>query len=379
MAAVQRKSILEGTFGAGADIATQIAQDTSLPAVGYQDPPPGIKKGVAQLEEVKFDVYKTGENEGKPYFSATAIICEPIKHVYTPTSKGQPTGDPIEVHTAGMQTRIQIPMLDVKSKSGKNMGQVTTKEQQAMKVAQYLRALGADTSKVKKISDLEPIAETLTRIARNPKTPIYVNFRTSVRQSMNIGDTDGAWQNWEGTDGLDNYVPPGGDELPPEMGVTDTTSASPDTEPEQQSDQPDAGEGDNPHADSSIEELVEAAQNGDDAAQTELLRRAAEATGQSAEEINEAAESWQGVADLCASAETAEDGEPAEPEPPKKGDHVNYHPIVNTPKGLTPSKKVVECTVTMVNEKTQTVTLKNTVDGKTLYKDVPWSSLKDMS
>jgi hypothetical protein len=373
MAAVQRKSILEGTFGAGSDIASQIAQDTSLPAVGYQDPPPGIKKGVAQLDEVKFDEYKSGENEGKPYFSATAIICEPVKHVYTPTSKGQPIGDAVEVHTAGMQTRIQIPMYDVKAKSGKNMGQITTKEQQAMKVAQYLRALGADTSKVRKISDLEPLAETLTRIARNPKTPIYVNFRTSVRQSMNIGEADGSWQNWEGCDGLENYTPPGGDELPPEMTTNDTTTASApatSTEPDL------SGEGGNPHEQSSIEELVEGAQNGDDAAQTELLRRAAEATGQSAEEINEAAESWQGVADLV----TAPDGsEPDAPEPPKKGDHVNYRPPVNGPKGPTPGKKVVECTVTMVNDKAQTVTLKNTVDGKTLYKDVAWASLEPVS
>lgn len=371
MAAQQRKSILEGTFGTGADVASQIAQDTSLPTTGYQDPPPGIKKGVAQLDEVKFDEYKSGENEGKPYFSATAIIVEPIKHVYTPTSKGQPTGDPIEVHTAGMQTRIQIPMFDVKAKSGKNMGQVTTKEQQAIKVAQYLRALGADTSKVKKISDLEPLAETLTRVARNPKTPIYVNFRTSVRQAMNIGDPDGTWQNWEGTEGLDNYVPPGSDELPPDMTTNDSTESLTRSDAQHSSNQSSSYE------EASLEELVEAAQNGDDAAQTELLRRAAEATGQTPEEINESADSWEGVAELCAPAETTEDGTPAEP--PKKGDHVNYRPLVNGPKGPTPGKKVVECTVTMVNDKNQTVTLKNTVDGKTLYKDIPWDSLEPVS
>ena len=374
MAAQQRKSILEGTFGSGADVAAQIAQDTSLPAVGYQDPPPGIKKGVAQLDEVKFDVYKSGKNEGKVYFSATAIIVEPITHTYTPTSKGQPTGDPIQVHTAGMQTRIQIPMYDVRAESGKNMGQVTTKEQQAVKVAQYLRALGADTSKVKRISDLEPLAETLTRVARNPKTPIYVNFRTSVRQSMNVGDPDGTWQNWEGTEGLDNYAPPGGDELPPDMTTNDSTGA---TAPEQQLDQPDAGEGGNPHEESSLEELVEAAQNGDDAAQTELLRRASEATGQTAEAINESAESWQGVAELC--VPTADEANSAAPEPPKKGDHVGYKPLVKGLKGLVPSKTAVECTITAVNATAQTMTLKNTVDGRTLYKDVPWASLEDLS
>lgn len=373
MAAEKRKSILDDSFGASGDLAAQIAADTSLPAGGFQDPPPGIKKGVAQLDEVKFDVFKTGENEGKPYFAATAIILEPIKHVYTPTSKGQPTGDAIEVYTAGMQTRIQIPMYDVKAKSGKTMGQVTTKEQQAIKVAQYLRSLGADTSKVRKISDLEPLAETLTRIARNAKTPIYLNFRTSVRQAMNVGDADSSWQNWEGTDGLQDYIPPAGDYLPPDMKTID--NSQPDTQ--SQSSPNLTGKGGNPHEESTIEELVEAAQNNDDAAQTELLRRAAKATSQSPEEISESAESWQGVADLCADPPELTDEEPAAPEPPKKGDHVNYKPLVNSLKGPTPGKKVVECTITAVDEKKQTVTLKSTVDGRTQWKDIPWDSLEE--
>lgn len=361
-----KKSILGSMYGQAGDLAAQIAADTSLPAAGFQDPPPGIKNGIAQLDEVKIDTYKSGENEGKPYFQATAIILEPSSHVYTPSSQGKATGEPVEVVTAGMQTRVQVPIYDITAKTGKNMGKVTPWQDGAKKAAQHMRALGADTSKIRQVADLEPLAEMLTRVARNPETPIYLRFSTSVRQAQKVGDADGTWQNWNGTAGLEDYVPPEGS-------ITGTVDSSAPAPAEAL-----AANGTDDLSALSLEELLEAAkaEEGEETPnQNELLRRASEATGKTEEEINATAESWEDVVTMIQGEPAAEE-ETSEVEaaPPKKGDHFNYKPMVKGVGGkMKRAAKAVECTVTAVNEAKETFDLKNTVDGKTIYKAVSWN------
>jgi hypothetical protein len=384
MAATTKKSILSSLYGNANDVATTIAQDTSLPAAGFQDPPPGIRNGRAQLEEVKFDVYKSGENEGKPYFTATGIILEPINHRYTPTSQGKAADgtEPIEVRVAGQQTRIRIDIFDKKTKTGKNMGKVTPWQDGAKEAAQHMRALGADTSKVRQVSDLEGIAENLTRVARDPQTPIYFSFETSVRKAQNQGDADGTWQNWHGTAGLENYTPPDESMLATNDGggaegaafVDDSNPQAALAYVQSDDDTTPSGSG---LEDADIDTLLAAAQAKDTDAQDELLRRVAEATGKTMDEVNEAVSSWEEVIALINGDASPQEAAPAEPEPPKKGDHVGYKPMVKGIKGLAPAKKAVECVVETVNVAKKTVTLKNTVDGKTKYADVAWATLED--
>lgn len=372
-----KKSILGSQYGQAADLAAEIARDTSLPSAGFQDPPPGIKNGIAQLDEVKIDTYKSGENEGKAYFQATATILEPLSHVYTPSSQGKATGDPVEVHTAGMPTRIQIPIYDITPKTGKNMGKVTPWQEGAKKAAQFMRALGADTSKLRQVGDIESIAEALTRVARNPDTPIYLRFSTSVRQAQKIGDADGVWQNWHGTAGLEDYTPPEGSEV----GTVDNSASvsNDDQQGEALASGASSGGGDD-LSEAGLGELLEAAKGEEGTetpAQDELLRRAAEATGKTDEEINSTAESWEDVvAMIQASSEAGEAG--AAETPPMKGDHFNYKPMEKKLGKMVKAKKDIEVLVTAVNEGKRTVDLKNTVDGKTVYKAVSWDDLEEI-
>lgn len=374
---VQTKKSVLSQYGPSGDLAAQIAADTSLPSQGFQDPPPGIKQGVAQLEEVKFDVFKSGDNEGKPYFTASGLILEPHTVTYTPTSGGQPVGEPTTVEVSGMMTRIQpIGIHDVKIKSGKNMGQTTPWQKQAMAAAAHLRALGIDTSKVKQLSDLEVLADQLTQVARNPQTPIYFRFSTSVRKATNAGDMDGVWQNWHGTAGLENYVPP--DYSQGEAALLNGKPRS-TVAPEVNDESGDVSDGaiGEGEEEFDLDACLEAAKGGDSDAQEELLRRAAEKTGQTTEEINDSAESWDAVAAMI--AEGVKDNTEEAPAPPAKGNHYNYFPMVKGPRGaMTKAKKAVECVVTTANAEAGTVTLKSTVDNKTLYKDVPWAELIEM-
>lgn len=384
MAAQNKKSILSGVFGDGRNVAKAIAADTSLPATGYQDPPPGIRKGIAQLEEVKFDVYKSGTNEGKPYFSATANILEPYEHTFTPTSQGEADGEETTVKVAGMMTRIQIPCFDQKPNSGPNMGKVTaTADDQLKKAAQQMRALGADTSKVRVASDLIDVAELLTNVSRNPETPIYINFSTSVRKAMKKGEADGVWQNWNGTQGLEDYTPP--QEGAAESATDDQTGSSyvDDADPQKAlaevqsvDDEPD------------LDALAEAAAADDADAQNRLIELATKATGMTEAQINDIEGiDYAGVVLLIKGehpSQLDDSGVGAAKEAPapaewKKGDHCGYKPMVKKMGKMVPSPKPVECSIESVNKTKKVATLKNTVDGATVYKDVSWDDLIELT
>lgn len=379
-----KKSVLAGHFGAAPDLAKKVAQDTTLPSAGFQDPPPGIKasEGRAQFDEVKFDVFKQGDNEGKPYAMFTGVILEPEEFTYMPTMKGKVIegAEPITVKTAGMQTRIMINMHDQQIKSGPKMGQTKTKEDCALEVAAHMRALGADTSKIRQISDLEDIAENLTNFARDKSTPIYFSFSTSVRKAQNQGMPDsGCWQNWHGTQGLESYSPP--DEG---AGTIDNSGPANDVDLSSQENSDGAdpttnSDDDNPLTGETLEALLEVAEKeeGDDTpAQNELLRRASETSGWTVEDLVANLSAW---GDLVAIA-NGEEPPAEEPEAPswKKGDHAHYTPMKKGIGGRMVKEKKVECQLTTVNEAKGTATLKNTVDGRTVYKDVPLTELEEI-
>lgn len=388
MAAQSKKGILASHYGAGGDIAKEIASDVSLPSAGFQDPPPGIKNGFGQLEEVKVDVYKSGTNEGKPYFAFVGVIVAPITHTYTPTSKGISAGDPVTVQVADMQTRIQIGVHDKKIGSGPNMGKVIGWQEAAKEVGVQFRGLGFDTSKVRTLQDLEDLAERATAIARNPKTPVYFKFSTSVRKAQNAGELDGAWQNWNGL-APDDYEPPSRDSVP--------NDNSGDVAPGGDTGSDFRGQGnihdDNPlgeniEADGTdittldLDALLAAAEAEEDdvtVAQDELMLRAVEASGLTEDAIREIPDiDLPGLYALANGEAGAPEGRPKEPL--KKGDHVNYYPVQKGIGGK-PGKKATkptECSITSINQSKKTAALKSTVDGKE-FKDVPLAELEDIS
>lgn len=67
--------------------------------------PAGIDNGVAQLVDMKFDLYKSGDNKGKPFFSASGVVVSPT-HV---------GGQKIE----GRRTYIREPLCATPNKSRK--------------------------------------------------------------------------------------------------------------------------------------------------------------------------------------------------------------------------------------------------------------------
>lgn len=369
--ATSRKGILAGMYGSGSDVAKQVAADTSLPSAGFQDPPPGIKDGRGQLDEIKVDVYKSGNNEGKPYFAFVGIIVAPVEHTYVPTSQGKSAGDPVTVQVADMQTRLQFGIHDKKINSGPNMGKIVGWQEAVKEVGAQFRGLGFDTSKVNTLQDLEDLAERATKIARDPKTPIYFKFSTSVRKSQNAGELDGAWQNWHGL-APDDYEPPTRDEVPVDNSGEAEAPADDST-----------GSDDNDVKTMSLDALLAAAKaEGDDEseAQDELLSRAAEKSGKTEDEVRELPDVDLDMLYKLASGEEAGD-EPEEKAPPKKGEHFNYKPMVKGIGGKPAKKanKAIEVSVTSVNTKAKTATVKNTTDGKTEYRDIPWSDLEDIS
>lgn len=92
MPPIQKKSSVLAKFGPQLNQA--VAEHSADPVeYGPVNLPPGINNGVAQLERAYFDVYKTGDNTGKPYFRASGVVIEPAEH-------------------AGLRTTVMIGLVD---------------------------------------------------------------------------------------------------------------------------------------------------------------------------------------------------------------------------------------------------------------------------
>lgn len=92
--------------------------------------PPGLNMAVAQVEKCGFANYKTGKNQGKPYWFVSAIICEPETF---PTPSGI-------VKVRGLYIRKQIGLTE----STFN-GQTTTVEDRITEVVNELRCINGDS------------------------------------------------------------------------------------------------------------------------------------------------------------------------------------------------------------------------------------------
>jgi hypothetical protein len=336
---------------------------------GPQRLPGGIRGGVAQVVECKFDVYKNGDNQGEPYFRAAAVVLEPK----TAMDGGH------EVDIKGRQTSIMLPCHATKSRDGSKQ---TTQAKALAKVMNELRKMGADTSGVSTTDDLLELASQVKQ-ARP-----FIRFSTSTSPANPPQfPQERVWENWNGNQGLEGYEPPEDEDA-----VDDQTGEEPQEEaplptpkkapakappPPAKKGKP-APEPEAPDEDALLEDLdslaAAAAEEDDDdgmAARDKLFARATEA-GISDEDANNAP-TWPDLAALIAEAEAggAEAEEEAEPEEwaPVAGKPCNYSPL--DPKTKKPTKNPVECLIVSIDAKAKTATLKNLSNQKLVYKDVP--------
>ena len=319
-------------------VKTHAADETKY---GIIQIPPGISNGIAKLIECKFDLYKTGANQGQYYFRAAGVIVSP-ESVMTPQG---------EMKVAGLQTSIMITVCDTKN----NAGKVTTLEEHVASILNEMRKLaGDDFTHGKTGADLEPMAEALKEAGP------FFKFTTSVRKAQTKDQTDGVWENWHGSQGLEDYTPPQGTE------VVDNSGVGEPTDPEA----PASVEGEAPFNEfGDLDSLAEKADKGDATAINELVDLGTKA-GLTDEQMTECKD-YMAVAALILASQSGA-GEAAEVEAevpaeeefkPAKGDPFKIEVDgVNAKKQKI--KKKIDVEVLTVDEKTKQVTLIDTATKK---------------
>lgn len=95
------------------------------------------------------------------------------------------------------------------------------------------------------------------------------------------------------------------------------------------------------------------------------------------EETVNASTSWEAVVEMIRAAQT--DGQETDDKPwvPEKSEVYGYRPSIKDTKTkkFVRAKNPIDCEVTSVDAQAETVSLRNTVDKKTVYKDVTWADL----
>lgn len=341
------------------------------PESGPIDIPPGLKNAVCQVTDCGFFATKPESKAkkadgssavGEPYWQATAVIVEPEYHEYA--------GRKYKVK--GLQTRLYVPVYDTKDNDGK----VTTLEEHLTSarknVTNELKKLGATPQMIKAAGgDLEKVAAMVKKLAP------YFNFSTSERKNQQTGVVDGAWENWNGREGLEGYKPG----APSKAEVLDETAHDPAAKTESRK-VADAVTGANGKAakaeptpeptaeyrdDTDIDSLLERTRgDGPDAQEAcDALRSMAKAAGKTDDDVDNA-DSWDQVVGWINGG----------------GDGDDEAPAVEDVFLFTIGGKQVEVEVLTVDEEAKTVTLKD-LDKKKPVNDpktkrvmnVPWAEL----
>lgn len=369
---VQKSNILAKLQGRLGGLAKKVGE-TPIEWGRGQDPPPGIRNGIAQLIDCRFDTYKSGDTlKGEPYWRASAVIIEPKTVIV----------DGAEIPCAGLQTALQIPIVDRKDASGK----VTSRDvDQLYTAVDEMRKLmypqEVDSKVVATEQGLVLLCEAVKKAGPQtadgkPSGPFFY-FSTSKKQSREYIDAktkekkksaEGVWQNWHGRKGLEDYVPSSNSDVT--AGVEDNTGEAP-AEEFNHADADGAVDEAAPETEGNeLEQLLEAAKSKDTAAQAHLKQLASEA-GMSDEDFGKA--SWDEVAVFLGGL--SEDGdndeehsdtveEPASEPTPSKGevyviDQVRKHPTTKKP-----VKVKIKVEVLTVDEASRTVTAREAATKK---------------
>ena len=173
--------------------------------------PPGINQGTAQLEKCGFALYKTGKNEGKPYFFASGIIQEP-ESVATPNGV---------VRVRGLYCRVQVAAFGRTSSYNGEEKTVTEKEAwqdintQIQLLAECDPKLLAMARSVKTETDVETVTALIEQ--RKP----YFRFSSWAGKPSKDNPNPQTQFTYHGCDGV-----PKGYKGPPKKGMADSTGGT---------------------------------------------------------------------------------------------------------------------------------------------------------
>jgi len=324
--------------------------ETTMPMM---DLPGGIKGGIAQVVECKFDKYKEGDNKGKWYFYCAAVVIEPKTH----------EGRKVE----GLRTSIMEPMCETPSRKR------ATIEAHMHYVYNEFRKLGVDTREISP-DQLEDVAAHIK--AAKP----IIGFSTRLGKATPQYPDPKVFEQWEG---LVQYGDHADDEVndntpdpeptpapPPPTPKATKPKAAPKATPAPTPPPPPPVAESKPEP--TLDDLVAVASGvqGDEATEAQsALTEKAKSLGVSEESIQNA-DDWQAVADLIVTAEANADLLVWQ-----AGDVCKHAPLLDKKT----KKRGPEAlfAITAVDEKAKTANLKGVDDAKVSYAKVPWSELRE--
>ena len=346
--------------------------DTKFSAAG--ELPAGIEGGIAKLVDCKISKYEKGDQKGELFFYAAGIIVSPVEH----------NSQRVE----GLRTSIMEPLCETPTRSRK------TFDDHLDWMLNQLRMLTLDTGELD-FDNLEDALDVLKDAG------VHFRFRTWQGEPTDQYPNPRVNHQWNGQ--ID-YA-----ETDDDDGVVDGTSEEPPVEQTQSADPDD------------LDALAVAADEGDDDAVSTLTEKAT-LLDITQDQLDETP-SWADVVELIENAEKSEKGaEEAFPTFTELGtladdnddeeaktsltnaaearqldpdeypswlelaEELETAPVVKLEKANQPDKgdvwyykppgkrKLVECEVTAIFEKSEACNLKNLDDGSS-YKSVKWSDL----
>lgn len=373
---------------------------------GFQRLPGGIENGIARLRKCYFKEYDANTNQkkadgssakGEYYFRAEGTVVEP-----THNNAGVPV--------FGLITSIMIPVCDTKKKDNKtNKDVIVTQEDRVEEILNEMRKLGGDEyTRGCDGNDLEALAEGLTT-----KKPCF-RFRTELGKTQ-LDPTTGkpkidpktgepytprVWENWYGAKGLENYTPPDEtDAAVEESASAESNGAAEETTTAEEPAAETEGTENTSEVDAeALTTLAEAADVEDTSEECKeakkQLKKLGLAEGIAAKKIG-GAENWATVVEMILEAraenaagsapeetteeETTEEETTTEAEDDGSakyvvGENFKYAPKVDGK----PGKKKVDVEITATDPAKRLATIKNLIDNRTVYKNVPWGNLIDL-
>lgn len=359
--------------------------------------PPGISNGIAQLSKCYFKEYEAKTTAKKADGSSAAgmmfFYAEGI--VDSPKVVSSPEGS---IPVFGLTTSLMVGVYDTKN----SQGIITTEDDQIDRILNIMRMLmGPDYTKGATIDTLEELAKGIEDA--NP----YFRFSTTPRTAQmdggghKKGDITGAFENWHGNRGLENYIPddvmataftePAPTEvhnavekvkeiLKPvaeKVALASTNKNRPENKVQQAL--PKRQDKITPVDEMDLDELVSLADSEADTkdqAQEALRDKALEA-GYTEEEILGEETTWEEVKVMIENPKNSEEGNEGQSEDvevPKVKQTCEYAPpSKKNPGNKLPSR---ECSILKVDETKQTVDLKDlTQKINTEYKSVAWADI----
>lgn len=344
--------------------------------------PKDIENGIAQLTEIKFDTYSSGDMEGEYYFLAAGRVVSP---------ESAPNGQRI----LGLRTQIMRPLCETAGEYGK------TVDEQVEWVLNQLRILGLDTSEITE-NELEEAAEALVEEApcfafrtwASDPTDQYPNPRVNHQWLQTVDfdvedmedDVEEEDEEEEDEDDIDvealaKKADKGNKTAQKELtewalgqGLDEDDIENADSwedvltllEPDEDEEEEEIDDEDEE------ESLGQRADDGDSEALQELTEYAENAGLDPDDyetwlELEEALDEEDEEEDQEEDEELEDDEEEEEDEEPEKGQFVTYKP----PR----SRKYIDCEVTAVQTSRRTCNLRE-VSSKKLHKAVPFEKVK---